>query len=145
LRICVISEPNLSFHYFFFLIFFDHSCIMSRGHETCRVYTDPFKYISWDGFHLTDRANELIVQGAFNKIITQLNTCKSSPNLDSVDEFGIIGDSTFEQLWIYSFHIQNNLFVKESHNSKLVYQLDHFNRKSRYISGNPKSFWSKLD
>ncbi|XP_078153407.1 sinapine esterase-like [Carex rostrata] len=59
------------------------------GDERSRVCADPSRYLSWDGFHLTDRANELIVHRAFSKIIKRLDVCESSPDLkliaDSMD------------------------------------------------------------
>ncbi|KAJ3685309.1 hypothetical protein LUZ61_014473 [Rhynchospora tenuis] len=59
---------------------------ISCGDKGSKVCADPSRHVSWDGFHLTDRANELIVQGAFKKIRTSLDICKSSADLDSISD-----------------------------------------------------------
>ncbi|KAF3325284.1 GDSL esterase/lipase [Carex littledalei] len=58
---------------------YNFSRLVNCGDAGSRVCADPSKYVSFDGFHLTDTANKMIVHEVLKKLHKKLTRCKSHP------------------------------------------------------------------
>lgn len=58
---------------------YNFSRSVNCGDSGSRVCADPSKYVSFDGFHLTDTANKMIVHKVLKKLHKKLTRCKPHP------------------------------------------------------------------